>query len=154
MNSKEALKELTLMINREKHINSEWNKKIYDLEHIIKQDLERLEELEKEYNNLKKDYDEKDLECIDLQLENEELKKENQELKDKYKRRAETSKELNEALTQYQKAIEILKDKAVNVAKLLLSFKTDNKLDYYNDGLFSFRLTQQEYDLLREVLGE
>lgn len=40
----------------------------------IKQDLERKEELEKEYDNLKKDYDNKDLECIDLYKENQELK--------------------------------------------------------------------------------
>lgn len=54
MNSKEALKELTLMINREKHINSEWNKKIYDLELIIKKDLDKLEKLKKENKELKK----------------------------------------------------------------------------------------------------
>ena len=42
MTSKEALKELLLMINREKHINSEWNKKICNLEQIIKTDLEIL----------------------------------------------------------------------------------------------------------------
>lgn len=43
MTGKEALKELLLMINREKHINSEWNKKICNLERIIKNDLEILE---------------------------------------------------------------------------------------------------------------
>ena len=43
----------------------------YDL--VLKA-LERLEELEKEYDNLKKDYDNKDLECIDLYKENQELK--------------------------------------------------------------------------------
>ena len=53
MNSIEALKELTLMINREKHINSEWNKKIYDLELIVKQDLDKLAKLEKENQELR-----------------------------------------------------------------------------------------------------
>lgn len=46
--SLEALDELSLMINREKHINSEWNKKINDLKQTIKQDLERLEKVELE----------------------------------------------------------------------------------------------------------
>lgn len=52
MTSKEALKELTLMINREKHINSEWNKKIYDLELIIKKDLDKFKKLEKKNQEL------------------------------------------------------------------------------------------------------
>ena len=43
MNSKEALKELSMMINREKHINSYWNKKIDKLKKIIENDLEILE---------------------------------------------------------------------------------------------------------------
>lgn len=42
MTSKEALEKLSLMINREKHINSEWNKKINDLKQTIKQDLNLL----------------------------------------------------------------------------------------------------------------
>lgn len=50
--SLEALDELSLMINREKHINSEWNKKINDLKQPIKQDLERLQQLEKENQEL------------------------------------------------------------------------------------------------------
>ena len=49
--SLEALDELSLMINREKHINSEWNKKINDLKQTIKQDLERSETLENRINN-------------------------------------------------------------------------------------------------------
>ena len=43
MNSKEALKELSMMINREKHINSDWNKKIDKLKNIIEKDLEILD---------------------------------------------------------------------------------------------------------------
>lgn len=48
MNSKEALDKLSLMINREKCIDSEWNKRIDDLKQIIKQDLDQLEQLEKQ----------------------------------------------------------------------------------------------------------
>ena len=65
--SLEALEELSLMINREKHINSEWNKKINDLKQTIKQDLEYLEQLDKEN--------------LDLINEIQEVHKENQELK-------------------------------------------------------------------------
>lgn len=52
MNSKEALRELSMMINREKHINSEWNKKIDKLKTIIEKDLNRLEKLKKENQEL------------------------------------------------------------------------------------------------------
>ena len=74
--SLEALDELSLMINREKHINSEWNKKINDLKQIIKQDLERKEQLEiadRNNQNLVKTN-------VDLVNKNLELQKENQEL--------------------------------------------------------------------------
>lgn len=91
---------------------------------LIKQDLERLEKLEKE----------------------------NQELKERYKRRAETSKELNEALTQHQKVIEILKDKLC-VRNGTYSFSKDS---YYLGVKGSFNnlkeLTQEQYNLLKEVL--
>ena len=46
MNSIQALKELSMMIHREKHINSEWNNKIKNLTSIIEKDLERLDQLE------------------------------------------------------------------------------------------------------------
>ena len=78
MTSKEALDELLLMINREKHINSEWNKKINDLKQIIKQDLERKEQLEiadRNNQNLVKTN-------VDLVNKNLELQKEIAELKD------------------------------------------------------------------------
>lgn len=48
MTSKEALDKLNNFISREKHINSERNKTINECINTIKQDLERLEELEKE----------------------------------------------------------------------------------------------------------
>ena len=80
----------------------------------------------------------------------EQLEKENQKLKERYKHRAETSKELNEALTQHQKAIEILKDKleivltSTIVGPCITSWKkTINNKNH---------LTQQEYELLKEVL--
>lgn len=48
MQSKEALQQLNNFISREKHINSERNKTINECINTIKQDLERLEVLEKE----------------------------------------------------------------------------------------------------------
>lgn len=59
--------------------------------------------------NIKKDYKQMQKVLKDLERK-EQLEKENQKLKERYKRRAETSKELNEALTQHLKVIEILKD--------------------------------------------
>jgi uncharacterized protein (DUF3084 family) len=78
MSSLKALDELSLMINREKHINSEWNKKINDLKQIIKQDLERKEQLEiadRNNQNLVKTN-------VDLVNKNLDLQKEITELKD------------------------------------------------------------------------
>ena len=47
MNSKEALDILNNFIPREKHIDSERNKKIKECYDLIKKDLERLEKLKK-----------------------------------------------------------------------------------------------------------
>lgn len=83
MNSLEALEELSLMINREKHINSEWNKKINDLKQTIKQDLEYLEQLNKENLDLMSEIQEvhkENLTIKEIKKELERLRKENQEL--------------------------------------------------------------------------
>ena len=75
------------------------------------------------------------------------LMEENEELKEKYKRRAETSKDLNEALKKYKNAIEILK-------KYLDINIVPNKYGNYLIEATAIELiTQQEYDLLKEVLG-
>ncbi len=81
--SLEALEELSLMINREKHINSEWNKKINDLKQTIKQDLEYLEQLDKENLDLMSEIQEvhkENLTIKEIKKELERLRKENQEL--------------------------------------------------------------------------
>ena len=74
MNSIEALENLTYCVN-----GMESKEKYYK---IIKQDLDRLEKLEKEHNKLK----------------------------ERYKHRAETSNDLCKAVKQYEKAFEILKE--------------------------------------------
>ena len=55
MTSKEALDFLNGLISREKHIDSERNKKIIERYNLIKKDLDRLESLERENKLLKKD---------------------------------------------------------------------------------------------------
>ena len=55
MTSKEALDFLNNLISREKHIDSERNKKINECYNLIKKDLNRLENLEKQNKLLKKD---------------------------------------------------------------------------------------------------
>ena len=102
----------------------EHNKKCSDLYNIISQDLERLEKLEKE----------------------------NQELKERYKHRAEISNELNEALNQYEKALEILNDKfKFELGVSVVKEKYYYSLEFlYNNQYFT--ITQEEYELLKEVL--
>lgn len=92
---------------------------------IIEKDLERLEILEEEYNNLKKDYDNKDLEWCDLLKENAKLKQ----------------------------ALDILKDKKVSIELLLKTdnFNQYNRVRHLYDA--SDYLTAEEYELLKEVLG-
>ena len=55
MTSKEALDFLNGLISREKHIDSERNKKIIERYNLIKKDLERLENLERQNEVLKRD---------------------------------------------------------------------------------------------------
>lgn len=82
--SLEALDELSLMINREKHINSEWNKKINDLKQTIKQDLELLEQLKQQRDSLAINNGELCVKVADLQKENQELRKSNNEIEELY----------------------------------------------------------------------
>lgn len=92
----------------------------------IKQDLDKLEKLENDYKKLK----------------------------ERYQHRAETSNDLCEAVKQYEKVIDILVDKKVDVSVLLHLIECGNDTpQYYNEGLEQqYRLTQEEYELLKEVL--
>ena len=208
--SLEALEELSLMINREKHINSEWNKKINDLKQTIKQDLElkdkylnelkrwgypetpihisKYKALEKENQKLKKEYN-----LLDNTMESDdriicELLKENEQLQNdiklnetqiddltlevaNYKHALEEKNEIimvlkeenkellvNKNLAQaialkYKKTIEILKDKRVNI-DLLLNSSECPTYNFYAKKQDLEDLNQQEYDFLKEVLGD
>ena len=63
-------------------------------------------------------------------------------------------KDIHSALTQAEKehkALEIFKNKLVNVVELALA----EDLDHYNlEVLNEMELTQEEYDLLKEVFGK
>ena len=113
MLSKEALKDISYLILQEVD-NLKYKDLWKEALNTIKQDLERLEVLEREYNNLQRDYDNKDLECIDLYQENEKLKK----------------------------VIEIY-------TKLSTIDKESTTSYLVRNGM----ITQQEYELLKEVLG-
>lgn len=112
-NSKEALENLTYCVN-----GMESKEKYYK---IIKQDLDRLEKLEKE----------------------------NKELRKSIKSWNENGGNLLKENTKLKKAIEILKNKTVVIVALKLS----KDLNDYNRMTSFENLTQEEYELLKEVLG-
>lgn len=124
MNSKKALDKLCMACDDELLYEQSGIMFPNELYTIIEKDLERLEKLEKE----------------------------NKELKERYKHRAETSNDLCKAVKQYEKAFEIL-EKFVSLTKC--RNEETNKWDIpiiYSLGLHR-KLTQEEYELLKEVLG-
>lgn len=127
MTSKEALEELKIYLPA---IYSEVAKCL----NTIKQDLERLEQLEKE----------------------------NQELKDKLNSEALDNWQLHCKYKEYKKAIEIIKSKNVDIFFLVnnCEFVLDNYNYEIEDDIMKYcykdcsTLTQQECDLLKEVLED
>ena len=116
MNSKEALARLTYCDN-----NMESKAKYYK---TVKQDLDRLEKLEKEH----------------------------EKLKERYKHRAETSNDLCKAIKQYEKAFDILANKVVNILILKYCIAKGGGVETYNlHYKTEEKLTQEEYELLKEV---
>ena len=137
LNSKEALERLLEMAIE----NGLWKSGLVeDLENTIKQDLDRLEKLEKENEKLKcKNHDLLD-EKLEIVLNNY-----NQSM---------GIVELMRIFIEFKKVIKILKDKNVDIYELL---KSKNIVDYNNLtwSRYDFggdELTQEEYDLLKEVL--
>lgn len=135
LNSKEAIQELYnereyLLGEKVNNKTKNWHNDITHYDNIghclltIRQDLDRLEKLEKE----------------------------NQELKERYKHRAETSNDLCKAVKQYEKVIEILKsnlylefnDKCNNICL---------KRDKYDECDYTIIFpSKEEYELLKEWL--
>ena len=130
MNSKEALRNIVILSGMGGFLKNE--------EEIIKQALERLEQLEKENKGLEKLVWKKVEELVNEEHRSKELYDKNIELKQEN--------------TKLKQAIRILKDKKVVVSHLL---ETKN-VEEYNFPFKNFStsfLTQEEYKLLiKEVL--
>ncbi len=158
MTSKEALEELKIYLPA---IYSEVAKCL----NTIKQDLERLELTEALYNNTLKEMKTIKDDDRKLYLKFKDLEKENQELKSKYNDLMldfkmfdfNTLKQENKKL---KKAIEIVKSKNVDIFFLVnnCEFVLDNYNYEIEDDIMKYcykdcsTLTQQECDLLKEVL--
>lgn len=128
----------------------------------------KVTDLQKENNSLQGLLDTTKEDYINIRLENEELEKENNELKEKLKEREEANaKVLNMSVfihnenEKLKKAIEIIKNKCVSNTNLWLVVCSRNYEDYKSfvenkdHELVRIEhniLTQQEYDLLKEVL--
>ena len=101
-----------------------------ELRAYIEESLERLKVLEIENRRLNIILDDTKSDYLKTLRERENLKQENEKLK---------------------KVIEIIKNKRVN---LNLLFQEPNTLEAYNNYCLPiYKLTQQEYELLNEVLG-
>lgn len=90
----------------------------------------------------------------ELIQENGKLKQENQELKERYKKRAEISNELCEALKKYEKVFEILIDNLGIKIKHRVYDKDDGGVadDWFIDcAVFNESLTEEEYELVKQV---
>lgn len=143
----EALEELTNMINREKHINSSWNAKINNLKEIVLKSLNRVEQLENKNQELK---EEKDFAWEKSRENWEKYQKECKEVSELLS----LIEKINEGLVRYDKAWEILINKIVNLETLIISDDLDTYHENLKDNLFYDKLTQEEYKLLKEILGE
>ena len=142
MNSKEELERLIkyAKINEAILITKYGYSALNDI-NTINQDLDRLEQLE---DNIKIHK-----ETIKMQHNQiESLQSENEELKEKHH-------EILKSWYELKKVIEILKKKEVDVSVLIHLIRCGNNTPkYYNEGLEKqYKLTQQEYDLLKEHFG-
>ena len=128
MTSKESLEIIELILNN--HSNMlEVNDKRNECLNVIKKDLERLEEINKVW------HENEVMESVDINAKH---------LQELYEYIIYANKQ-NEKL---KKAIEIMRNKKVDVRLLLLHNLKDYNFLIGN----SYQLTKQEYELLKEVL--
>jgi superfamily I DNA/RNA helicase len=128
MTSKEALKDISYLILQEVD-NLKYKDLWKEALNTIKQDLERLEALEKENQELN-----------DVIEKYNHLNVQSFFIRDR-------EREENEKL---KKAFEILKNKTK-----IKAYPFANRLSFENGCTrYEYKLTQQEYDLLKEVLGD
>lgn len=89
----------------------------------------------------------KNIEIIDNALE------ENEKLKECYKNELKNTSYYNNLALKYKKVLEIIKNKKVDVKELLGFFEWENGFSYYNEyRCEEEKLTQEEYELLKEIL--
>ena len=123
----------------------------------IQKDLERLETLEIKYKDIKNSHIQECKYTIEVLEENEKLKQQVKDLENNQETvltTLEISVQQNEKL---RKVIKILKNKRV----CLDTFMNCKSLDEYNNAMEytyksiseNYKLTQQEYELLKEVLS-
>ena len=133
MNSKQALESICKTCDNKSCPYIHYEKSRCSFYGIIKQDLERLEMLEKENKVLREKVN---------HFKN---------VKNRYKR---NQKFIEKENTKLKKVIEILINKNVNLSELYHLFKwNETTPTEYNEGLGKdYKLTQEEYDLLKEVI--
>ena len=126
MKSKDALEYLCKNCNHECCPYIQYDKSHCGFYGLIRHDLDRLEKLEKEH----------------------------EKLKERYKHRAETSNDLCKTVKQYEKAFDILVNKKVNILVLKYFIEKGEGVKTYNLYYTTKeKLTQEEYELLKEVFG-
>ena len=160
MTPKEALRRISGFISFgcykyfDKELEKDWKKDI----DAIKQALDRLEQLEiadRNNQNLVKTNVDLVNKNLELQKENQELKEEIQDLKDNETIVADYGIVLWNENEKSKKVIDILKNKA-NIRLHILK-NTDGSKIYEIEFILGYystihEITQQEYDLLKEVL--
>ena len=126
MKSKDALEYLCKNCNHECCPYIQYDKSHCGFYGLIRHDLDQLEKLEKEH----------------------------EKLKERYKHRAETSNDLCKTVKQYEKAFDILVNKKVNILVLKYFIEKGEGVKTYNLYYTTKeKLTQEEYELLKEVFG-
>ena len=138
MTSKEALDFLNHLISREKHMDSERNKKINDCYNLIKKDLERLENLEKQNKLLKKE----------LKKYQAYIKKGVEEHYEDFMSDYDLLLQECQGLNKKLEVLEILKRKSVDIS-LIKDIMIDKiEFDYYPYD----NLTNEEFNKIKEWL--
>lgn len=123
-------------------------------------DIISLNEIEEDEENIKKDYNiiKKDLERLEkLEEDNKKLKEKVNHLKNVKNRWVRNYKFVDKENEKLKQALDIIKTKKVDIDMFIDSTSAEdynNRLEYYTYINPEVRpLTQEEYELLKEVLG-
>lgn len=115
---------------------------------------EKVNNKTKNWHNDIKHYDNINHCLLTIREDLERLEKENKELKERYKHRAEISNDLCKAVKQYEKAFDIVTYKSVNILILKYCIAKGGGVETYNlHYKTEEQITQEEYELLKEVFG-